>query len=61
MLAAVVAASPRRMCPPRWTHRATLPKHRVELLAGLVAAIDGKTPEDAAGWLAHAGYEPQDL
>ena len=33
---------------------------RQALLEAVAMALSAVTPEDAAGWFAHAGYEPQD-
>jgi transposase len=33
---------------------------REMLVEAIELALGGVTPEDAAGWFAHAGYEPQD-
>ncbi len=33
---------------------------REALEEAIAAALSAVTPEDAAGWFAHAGYEPQD-
>ncbi len=33
---------------------------REALLEAIATALSAVTPEDAAGWFAHAGYEPQD-
>ena len=33
---------------------------REALVEAIERALAAVTPEDAAGWLAHAGYEPQD-
>jgi hypothetical protein len=33
---------------------------REELVEAIARALAAVTPEDAAGWFAHAGYRPQD-